>query len=327
MLRFFVVLTMALSFGIANEGRGLNGIIDEYLKNGASGLEKILDEELASESFWRERLKDKNVDYGYYEDMQFVLLSNKSKPDLALYLVEGNGFKEVGTRSAFVGKANGMKEKEGDLKTPIGAYDLVEKKTKLDDYYGPAALVTSYPNLYDSLKNRGGSGIWIHGVPSNGDRPQNTRGCIAVDNVYMQALSEVVNLDKSVLIVSDDEIKPLQKEDIIKIFSEIYGWRNSWKYSDIKNYLNYYNKDEFKRFDGKGYDEFKRMKESVFARNERKSIVFNNFNIVYYPNPEGKKMFRVTFYEDYKSDNYKFSGDKELYIELVDGKMKILAER
>lgn len=326
-MRILAVLIFAVGFLFAKPGDGINAILNEYLKNGAVGIEKLLDDEIATENFWRDRLEGKSVDYGYYEKMKFILLSNKSKPDLRLVLVEDGGFKEVVGRGAYVGQKSGMKEKEGDLRTPIGAYNLVEKKTKLDDYYGPLALVTSYPNLYDSLQSRGGSGIWIHGVPSNGERPQNTRGCIAVENDYMKALGEVVALDSSVLIVSDNEIEPLQKEDIIKIFAQIYDWRNTWKYSDIKQYLTYYDKEQFKRFDGKGFEEFKRMKETIFARNERKTIVFNDINIIPYPNPEGKKMFRVTFHQDYRSDNYKFVGDKELYIELRDGKMKILAER
>lgn len=327
MMRVVVIPLFIVASLFAREGGGVNAIFDEYLKNGAAGIEKLLDKEIATESFWRDRLKDKNVDYGYYENVRFILLSNKSKPDLKLILIEKNGFKEVVTRSAFVGQKSGMKEREGDMKTPIGVYNLVEKKSNLDDYYGPLALVTSYPNLYDSLQNRGGSGIWIHGVPSNGERSQNTKGCIAVENDYMKALGEILELDNSVLIVSDHEIEPLKKEDIIKILAQIYGWRNSWKYSDIKNYLSYYDKDHFKRFDGKGFKKFKAMKEAIFARNERKSIIFNNINIIPYPNPEGRKMFRVTFHQNYRSDSHKFIGDKELYIELRDGKMKILVER
>ena len=45
----------------------------------------------------------------------------------------------------------GKKEFEGDKKTPEGSYDLVQKRTGLDQFYGPLALVTSYPNNFDQI--------------------------------------------------------------------------------------------------------------------------------------------------------------------------------
>lgn len=302
-------------------------IMDIYLKNGFQGIEEKLDAKLEEEDFWQERIKDKPTDFGYYEKMDYVLISDKGRPDLSLYKLEDGTFKQIKTKKAYVGQNGGMKQKEGDLKTPIGAYNLVEKKTRLDDYYGPLALVTSYPNLYDSLQNRGGSGIWVHGVPSNGERPDNTRGCIAVENDYMQEIGDTIDMKKTVLIVSENGLEKADKGDIALILKELYAWRNAWKYSNTKKYLTFYDKNEFKRFDGKDFNQFKRMKEIIFARNERKSIIFNDINIIPYPNPEGKDMYRVTFFEDYKSDNYAFNGEKELYIELKNGKMKILAER
>lgn len=302
-------------------------IMDVYLKNGFKGIEEKLDAKLEDKDFWSAKIKDKHTELGYYEKMKYILVADKSKPELSFYEFEDGTFKELDNKKAYVGQNGGMKQKEGDLKTPIGVYNLVTKRTKLDDYYGPLALVTSYPNLYDSLQNRDGSGIWIHGIPSSGERPDNTKGCIAVENDYMKEIGGMIDMKKTVLIVSESGLKDTNKDDIATTLKELYAWRNAWKYSDIKKYLNFYDKNEFRRFDGKDFNQFKSMKEIIFGRNERKSIVFNDINIIPYPNPEGKDMYRVTFSEDYKSDNYAFSGDKELYIELKNGKMKILAER
>ncbi len=51
------------------------------------------------------------------------------------------------------------------MKTPEGVYELTSKLTKLDSFYGPLALVTSYPNTFDKAMNKKGHGIWIHGMP------------------------------------------------------------------------------------------------------------------------------------------------------------------
>ncbi len=46
----------------------------------------------------------------------------------------------------------GDKKTEGDLRTPIGVYDLVKKISNVDEFYGPLAFVISYPNIYDRYK-------------------------------------------------------------------------------------------------------------------------------------------------------------------------------
>lgn len=298
-----------------------------YVEKGIKPVEKELDKELEKKEFWEDYVGERAIEYGYYEDALYLLLSNKSEPNLEVFKIEADNFKNIRSEHAYVGKGKGTKLKEGDLTTPIGAYDIVEKKTKLDDYYGPLALVLSYPNLYDRLQFRDGYGIWIHGVPSKSERPANTRGCVAVENDYMLEIDEVINRDKSIVIISEEKLGLVEKSEIVDIFSEIYKWRNAWKYSLLDEYLRFYDDEDFRRFDGKNFEQFKKMKSIIFGRNETKTITFNNFNIAPYPNPEGKNMFRVTFFEYYKSDNYLFEGNKELYIEMRGDKMKILAER
>ncbi|NPA74446.1 MAG: hypothetical protein GXO12_07010, partial [Epsilonproteobacteria bacterium] len=81
-----------------------------------------------------------------------------------------------------------------------------------------------------------------------------------------------------------------------------------------------------KRFDGKDFESFAKMKKIIFARKGKKRIRFENINIIPYPNIDGKRLFRIDFYEKYKASNYKYNGPKELYIKLAD-KVKILAEK
>ena len=69
------------------------------------------------------------------------------------------------TIPAFTGKYDGDKVSAGDRRTPIGIYNLTQKLSTVDPFYGPMAFVTSYPNLYDRIRGKSGDGIWIHGLP------------------------------------------------------------------------------------------------------------------------------------------------------------------
>jgi len=89
--------------------------------------------------------------------------------------------------------------------------------------------------------------------------------------------------------------------------------------------MSYYS-DEFKRENGMDIDKFRNYKKYLFNRKEAKTILFTNINIIPYPNDSRKIMYKINMYEDYKTKNYTFIGKKELFIELVDNKMKILFE-
>ena len=130
-----------------------------------------------------------------YEFKKFVLLAQKEQSEITLYQKEENDHKLVLKDSVILGENQGDKYTEGDKKTPEGSYDLVEKRTNVDSFYGPFALVTSYPNIFDQSLDKKGSGIWIHGMPFNMDREKFTKGCIALNN------SELENLEKSLEVL------------------------------------------------------------------------------------------------------------------------------
>ena len=105
-----------------------------------------------------------------------------------------------------------MKKKEGDLKTPLGIYELTKKISKLDSFYGPLAFVTSYPNIYDKFRGKNGSGIWIHGLPTEQKRDEFTKGCIAINNSNLETLDKYININSTMLIINSS--KTIQKGSI-----------------------------------------------------------------------------------------------------------------
>lgn len=156
--------------------------------------------ELTKEIFWDNLLKDKDTRFGYTESYNSFLICDKNSSTLAIYKQdENNTFVKEREYNAFTGKINGDKQKEGDLKTPIGVYHInnrLSKDTKLDPFYGPLAFVTSYPNLYDRMRGKNGSGIWVHGLPINQERDDFTKGCIAIDNQSIECLDRNIDIKK-----------------------------------------------------------------------------------------------------------------------------------
>lgn len=298
-------------------------MVQVYKTQGINAVEKILSHRLQTEEYWDSTLKEKDVSNGYYESIKYVMICQKNLKDIILYDTKKQ--QKIFSSNVFVGKLDGDKEKEGDMKTPVGAYDITKKMTNVDPFYGPLALITNYPNIYDKSQGKTGHGIWIHGVPQSGHRNNFTKGCIALDNTDIKKLDDSINIDNSALVISETKLEMVSKKDISIIMSNIFIWKNAWTNSDLKNYLTFYDSN-FKRSNGQNLSKFIEHKKRVFNRKEKKMIKFSNINIIPYPNEENKKMFKVIMDENYKTNNYKFDGKKELYIEILNDGFKILTE-
>ena len=299
-------------------------LVDIYRADGIDAVEKILNQSLSKKSYWDKFLADKDVSNGYYESIDNLLICTKDMQDISIYDSKQNN-KLLYTSKVITGAKKGNKQKEGDLKTPLGAYKLTQQLTKIDPFYGVMALVTSYPNKFDKSKNKTGSGIWIHGVPQNKKRDPFTKGCIALDNNNLKELYSKIDMKKSLLIIKKDSTFTIKKDDISNILAELFTWKEAWKESDLEKYLSFYSK-EFKKSNGSGIKTFQKYKKRVFAKNEEKIIIFSKINIIPYPNDLNKNIFKITLYEKYHTKSYNFIGNKELYLELVNNKIKILFE-
>lgn len=301
-------------------------ILTQYRNSGIENIEKQLDSDLRELEYWSEYLKDKETTFGYIESYANVLTCNKSKAQLTLYKRDANSsYKIKKEYSAFTGKQKGDKYKEGDLKTPVGVYNLTKKISDVDSFYGPLAFVTSYPNVYDIYQGKNGSGIWIHGLPTKQKRDEFTRGCIAIDNPNLECLDRNIDISKTLLIINEDEVaKNISKETLALLLSDLYAWRYAWLYNNLEDYLSFY-ADDFRRHDGMDRDAFVKYKRRVFAKDEKKSIIFQNLNVIPYPNH--LHTYKITFKEIYRSESFSFIGDKELIIKLIDGKLKIVTEK
>jgi len=318
MKKAFLLLFLAVTYLFAD-------LVDVYRNQGLDAVKKELEKELTKKEYWQNYLTNKNVDYGYYESKEYIIVAEKQKKEIKVFSVEKDNYNLLLKDEIIVGEKEGDKQVEGDLKTPEGAYILTKKLTKLDQFYGPLALVTSYPNTFDKALNKNGHGIWIHGMPLEEEREKFTQGCIALDNEQLEQIDRNISHEKSILLISDEHLQKTTKDDISIILSSIYKWRDAWKKSDIDKYLEFYS-ESFKTDSGMTLNEFTKYKKRIFSKKEEKKIVFTNINIAPYPNSLNKQMYKVLMDEDYKTKYYTFVGKKELYIELKDNKVVILAE-
>lgn len=303
-------------------------IITEYRYKGIGNIQKQMDLELTNTEYWSQHLQDRDTSFGYTESYDSILVCNKAESTLKLYKYDADKkFVLSEEYAAFTGQVSGDKRKEGDLKTPLGIYSITKKISHLDSFYGPLALVTSYPNTFDKYQGKDGSGIWIHGLPTKEQkRDDYTKGCIAINNTNIIGLDKDIEIDTTMLIINPSQnIQKAPKKVLSTILAGLYAWRYSWLYNHTEKYLSFYS-SEFVREDGMGYSKFAKYKTRIFSKGETKQIIFNNINVIPYPNTSD--IFQITFKEYYSSRSFTFEGDKTLIIKLYkNNHFQILTEK
>ncbi|EFQ6285018.1 murein L,D-transpeptidase [Campylobacter jejuni] len=305
-------------------------LVKIYLNQGLDAVGVAIEKELTQKDFWLSEIGDKNISLGYYDDNVAIVLTNKTDKILRVYSYEDGKIRKDFEQKEIITGLMGDKKIEGDLKTPVGFYELGRKFNPGDPYYGPFAFATTYPNLLDKVQGKTGGGIWIHGYPLDGSRLDEfkTRGCIALFNNNLEKFAQVVQDKKVFVMIEEKEKIRAKKDQIASLLADLFTWKLAWTNSDTNTYLSFYDEQEFKRFDKMKFEQFASMKKSIFSRKEDKKIKFSDINISPYPNLENETMYRISFYEDYYTKNYQFRGDKILYVKIDSkGKMKILAEQ
>ncbi|HEX5623983.1 MAG TPA: L,D-transpeptidase family protein [Sulfuricurvum sp.] len=320
MVKKIVLLSFFLTSLIGGE------VMDLYRSGGMRAIQQAIDKGMSDPTYWQSKLTQKDLRFGYYESTDTLLICGKDHASLNLYRKDQKDrFALLKSIPAFTGKYDGDKTTEGDRKTPIGVYTLTQKLSTVDPFYGPMAFVTSYPNLYDRIRGKNGDGIWIHGVPLEGDRDSFTKGCIAINNDQLSGLDQSIDY-KNTLLLIDTKIKERDNFPYANIIAQLYQWRYAWKYNDFQNYLSFYD-TTFVRFDGMEYYDFKMFKQRIFDKKETKEILFSNLNIIPYPG-ERPNLFMVTFDEVYTSDRHNFTGKKSLMLLLnTDHSISIISEQ
>ena len=141
------------------------------------------------------------------DDHKYAILIDTRQSRLFLYRNRGGKLGLLHHYYISHGKLGVDKYQEGDQKTPLGIYRITGRisAAKLPDFYGAGALPLNYPNDWDRVQGRNGSGIWLHGMPSaNFSRPPlASDGCVALTNPDMSALATTIDAYKTLVVISD----------------------------------------------------------------------------------------------------------------------------
>lgn len=149
----------------------------------------------------------------------YAIAVDKSNKLLLVLKDEGDYYTVIRQFDISLGRIVGTKEREGDMRTPVGFYRITEVKDGklLPKIYGPRVFVTNYPNSFDVARGRTGGGIWLHGS-GQGKRTPDTHGCVVLDDESVKSLEKWVRVNTPVAIFPDSFQLPVQGGRLEKKF-------------------------------------------------------------------------------------------------------------
>jgi len=223
------------------------------------------------------------------------------------------------------------KQNSGDLRTPVGIYRVTgfRPAMKLPPFYGAGAYPLNYPNAWDRMHGRTGSGIWLHGVPDTTyvRPPRASEGCVVLANADLTDLKSLIVPGTTPVVLSDKvdwlsaETVARQRDELIK---RIENWRKKWSALDTEAYLSYYG-DDFHTDDGMNKAQFAIFKQRVNQGKRHIDVELRDLDLFSYPGEQN--LVLAEFTQEYRSDNFSTSTRKEQYWRRgADGVWKIVRE-
>jgi murein L,D-transpeptidase YafK len=264
-----------------------------------------------------------SFDSGPGQGPEYVIVVEKDTQRLFLYAYDGS-YRKLFSRSCSTGEFTGAKSRSGDRKTPEGIYFFTteHEKKDLSPTYGSRAFPTDYPNLLDRLAGRDGNAIWLHGT-NKALKPQDTNGCIALENPNIDKLKKYIQLNRTPIIIVDKlSYVPVDavaeaKKSILRFVSR---WNNALSNGSYHDYLNFYDPDNLP--DISWWSEWHKMRESFHVSNqsliaEPKRISIYRHNGIYVVLFDQSVIF---------SGKEIFAGTKKLFISYNGDRLRIIAE-
>ncbi len=244
----------------------------------------------------------------------YALIVDKSQRTLTLWKWTGDKPVLVNAYPTDIGRNDGDKVAEGDRRTPEGVYFFQSTREKDDldfNLYGVKAYVTDYPNYFDRLEKKTGTGIWLHAIPDTQSLWRGSKGCVVVRNKVIEELAPYITLKSTPMIVQSkvEYLSPEQwKFEREKIFSWLEKWREAWETKDLDNYMQYYDS----QFTSNGMNK-SRWRRYKAALTEKYTWIKVKLHEIQAFKHQGK--FMIRFLQQYQSDQKEDFGEKYLYVE------------
>lgn len=262
--------------------------------------------------------------------IKYAIVVDLSRSRLYLYENQPDQPRLVSDYYISIGRNGAIKQREGDLRTPIGVYHITESLdiTKLPDMYGTGAFPLNYPNVWDQRHGKGGSGIWLHGTQRDtfSRQPRASEGCVTMSNTDLDAIRPMLQVGLTPVIIAEKiewvsaNSALTQRQDFDAMLKT---WKSDWESRDPERYLNHYsNLFSNQEMNYKAWAQHKRRVNSQkqFINVELKGVTIFNY-------PGDEKLRVVTFEQDYRSDNLTNISRKQQFWRLEeDGQWRIIYE-
>jgi murein L,D-transpeptidase YafK len=239
-------------------------------------------------------------------DQKYALVVDTSKSTMYVFENHNGQARYVADYYISSGKNGIDKLREGDKKTPLGVYHVTSSmpKEKLADLYGVGAFPINYPNEWDRREGRGGSGIWVHGTPSDtfSRPPQASDGCVVLTNRDLEAIRQRMQIGLTPVIISSN-VEWVQPQAVSALREDLGGvmeqWRRDWESLDTEKYLKHYSQSF--NAGGQDYKAFAAQKRQVNGGKQWVKVKLDKVSMFLYPGKE--RLAVVTFEQDYTSSN------------------------
>jgi murein L,D-transpeptidase YafK len=239
-------------------------------------------------------------------DQKYALIVDTSKSTLYVFENRNGSAHYLADYYISSGKNGIDKVREGDKKTPLGVYHVTSSmpREKLADLYGVGAFPINYPNEWDRREGRGGSGIWLHGTPSDtfSRPPQASDGCVVLTNRDLESIRQRVQIGLTPVIISSS-IEWVQPQAATSLRQELAGvveeWRKDWESLSTERYLGHYSRS----FNSgtQDYKAFAQQKRQVNGGKQWVKLKLDKISM--FLNPGKDRLAVVTFEQDYTSSN------------------------
>jgi murein L,D-transpeptidase YafK len=264
------------------------------------------------------------------ESASTVFIAETSTARFHRFDRQGENLSHTGSYYMSIGRDGPGKQNAGDKRTPLGAYFVTEQldTSKLHEKYGVTAFPLDYPNAWDQRRERGGNGIWVHGVdPRSGQRPElDTDGCIALTNEDLMSLAPLFQSNVTPVLVMH-AIRWVDASDVLALRAEleqrVAEWVSSNAAGDLYAYLSLYD-GSFERW-GLNFDEWSSLTLQTQALDPLRNATLRELLLLAYP--EENELYLSRFQLVVEAGDRKIMTTKRLYWRRdASGALKIIAE-
>jgi murein L,D-transpeptidase YafK len=264
------------------------------------------------------------------EDQKHVLLVDASLSRLFVYENIDGQLKFVDDYYISQGKLGVNKQSAGDQKTPLGVYYITERLpgARLPEFYGIGALPINYPNEWDRVNGRSGSGIWLHGTPHDSFMrpPLSSDGCVVLSNPDLHRIYESIEPGKTPVVIADHvqfESKDKWISDRAAAAKLVDAWRHDVESANPARIVANYSRN-FKSPTGEDLNTWFGKQAQYAPGTGAATLSLKDATYFLYPGPQ--EMMVSTFTEDASSGKSHLSVRKRQYWALEGKEWKIVSE-